>query len=251
MTDYNDTNHVLVWDKQASKAPAQQSIAHLGNLLSAPRMWAVDGSKAQTRNLLSKKTTKGLPDGQSLFVAAFLVLKGDTAQAIELTGKVNWSFLTRFTLTAEAKDHADSYATVSYLPVSGAAATMVLLWARNKKRSRPDIPTDLVMEVINAYNEWGRFLRSKGHHLDSARLNVRLETFHIDDGVRRSGRITAGRLAAVGSFPKSGRKPLEALKLSGLDSHRFVLDVGRGNGWWSSLSGVPAFYDHPINAIVN
>jgi hypothetical protein len=124
----------------------------------------------------------------------------------------------------------------------------MVLWAKYLK-DMPNIPVDLVMDVIVAYNHWGRKLYDEGVMLDTGRINVRFETSHFKDGIRHDGPKTSGRLIGLGARSINGPSVEEALEVSGIDRTRYIIEARKCNGWCRSAPDTPLYLFDPRNEI--
>lgn len=266
MTLIHDTaewNHFLLWEPSGEtpegvgirrfQGPAEvdrDALSLLGKLVSAPRSWRLEADSAVTHRQTTGEEWQGHPSTADFCVLTYLVIEGSPEDVTSLREEIDWSCLDRYEVAEEGRPDLDAYTTSTVMGIAGAPATAVLFWARKADPSAlPEMPIELMIDLVKTMNEWGRSLKERGLLLDSARLNVRVGGRQIVRGEDIDQRGADGCLLALGSFPSS-QSPAQALEGSGLDPDRYVLEIATSNPWWAPVSDAPEYYDDPRNAIL-
>jgi hypothetical protein len=244
----NAVHHFLVWNKSQVNSADDLRFHCLAHQLSSMRTWLVDGERAVTHNFRRHQTYPGFPCDSLFYVCGFVVVRGDVDRAMALAAEIDWSFLKSTGTGIEAEAELEAFCTISFLPVKGMNASLMTLWRRNSDcASSPGLSLGIIVGILDAFNVWVRRLRRVGSHLDSARMNVRIDAFHFEHGHMRHGRSATGSLMGLGTYPPPARPLEDAITESGLEDDRFTVEVSRTSGWWSSRPELPSFHDRKAN----
>jgi hypothetical protein len=235
----NSSHHFLMWNRDSEECADELRVRYLSNML-ASKTWLLDAERSFTHNFRSHVTNPGLPTDSHLYISAFVVVRGDTLRAMELAAQVDWPVLSRMPVGCVAECELDAFSTLSFLPVKGINASLIALWRRSTPREpKPAASLGAIVAILDAHNVWIRRLRKVGCHLDSGRMNINVDSFYMEAGVTREGRKATGSLMCIGTFALEQISFPDALQRSGLDQPRFVGEISRSNGWWSTRNQPP------------
>jgi hypothetical protein len=264
MPDTASTNYVMMWNKNPgtlvqgtnlktfSGGPSipAQIVNSLSNLTEESKFWMVNADQAETVNTVQKTQLSGQVSDNSLFVCGFFVLKGNVSSAIQLHQQIDFSFMSKYvgSLSQQGMDDLIAHSTFTFMPVQNMDASVVLVWAKKSEKG-VDFPVDMVIDIINAYNVWGRALYRQGILLDAGRMFVRINRIHFDSGIKDNGPKNDGKLIVLGSYNNKKSNIEDAFAAAGLRMDDTVIEIAGCNGWCAAMKDVPDELLNPRNDI--
>lgn len=243
MDDSLGKNHLLlVWegDKGEETASGPQGIstfegppainpAHfsfLTNTLKDASLWQIDASGAVTVNAVAKSFEQGQVTAADRCVCGYFIIRGSVEEVLQLASELDLSFLDGQEMDDETRAIVEAHTTLTIAPVVGIDAAVVTVWAKEPGDGGPSsLPIEIVIEIITRVHAWTRILDEREVLLDTGRINVRFDTWHLENGERREGRKTAGRLLGIGRYDTEGPSLPSAhrgLRLMAADSSEVV-----------------------------
>ncbi|MBZ9740639.1 hypothetical protein [Mesorhizobium sp. CO1-1-4] len=263
MPESSSLNYILMWNKQPGLQTETANISGfdsgpnisfqvvntLQNIVEGSKLWIVDASRAVTINTVQQNRIAGQLTDESLFICGFFVIKGNVEYAIQRHGEIDFSFMERYLPTLSDRGMQDliAHSTFTFLPVQNLDATLVLVWAK-KSDKEINFSVEMVMDIIYAYNLWGRKLYQEGVLLDTGRMFVRIQRFNIDEGIKAVGPKNMGKLVALGSY-NPAENIEEAFRTANVDLRDTIIEIAACNGWCKSNAAVDDYLLHPRNDI--